>query len=86
MDFNHICTMRPNPISTMSRSKTISKSCIASGDRMMDVLGNEEWICNHCGALLWVNVAGDGQHYLMRIGEIEVSECAICEAITEAIS
>ena len=44
-----------------------------------------EWVCDICGAILWVNVAPDGQFYLMRIGEHEIDECLNCKNNTEAV-
>ena len=52
---------------------------------MSTIYGDREWVCDICGAILWVNVAPDGQFYLMRIGEHEIDECRICKNNTEAV-
>ena len=44
-----------------------------------------EWVCDMCGATLWVNAGVDGQFYLMRIGEIEQNECIQCKTCIEVV-
>ena len=42
-------------------------------------------ICGACGAVLWI-VTQDGEHTLMRLGELEIEDCIQCEQIHEVVA
>jgi len=36
------------------------------------------WHCPMCEAGLWIDTTA-GQHYLMRLGEVEIEDCIMCQ-------